>query len=339
MSDPASLTHTSIDSETLAQFCKASADELRVKVLRILHHDSFSVQELCAIFDLKQSAMSHHLKVLAGAQLVTTRREGNTIYYRRRVFPHDHTLASLQSALFGSIDQCLPDEQMIRGLADVERHREHSSRAFFVDNADRFREQQDLIARFEQYADSVEALLKAIPLSGTQHAIEIGPGEGLFLPALARLFSHVTALDTSMAMVHKAGQLVRQHQLTNVTLVNGDARQAAMQSLAADCVVINMVLHHVATPVELFQDVSRLLNPGGAVIVTDLCHHDQSWARDACGDVWLGFEPDDLGTWAAHAGLAEGQSSYLAQRNGFRIQIRHFNKKTDEQIHNTLLPS
>lgn len=39
--------------------------------------------ELAQIFDVGQSGMSHHLKVLAQAELVATRREGNAIFYRR----------------------------------------------------------------------------------------------------------------------------------------------------------------------------------------------------------------------------------------------------------------
>jgi ArsR family transcriptional regulator len=58
--------------------------------------------------------------------------------------------------------------------------------------------------------------------------------------------------------------------------------------------------------------------------VTDLCSHDQGWARDNCGDLWLGFEPADLTRWANDVGLTDITSVYLAQRNGFQIQVRLF---------------
>ena len=67
----------------LAQLCKGSGDPLRLAVLRALKTDSFGVLELCDIFAMKQPAMSHHLKVLAKSGAVTTRREGNSIFYRR----------------------------------------------------------------------------------------------------------------------------------------------------------------------------------------------------------------------------------------------------------------
>lgn len=54
--------------EALAALCKASGDALRLNVLRALANDSFGVLELAQIFDIGQSGMSHHLKVLAQAE-------------------------------------------------------------------------------------------------------------------------------------------------------------------------------------------------------------------------------------------------------------------------------
>jgi len=61
-------------------------------------------------------------------------------------------------------------------------------------------------------------------------------------------------------------------------------------------------------------------------VLTELCEHEQAWAREACGDVWLGFAPEQLSLWAAASGLREGRADYLALKNGFRIQIREFLK-------------
>ena len=66
-------------TDALAAFCKAIGDALRLDILRVLRNDSFGVLELAQIFAMRQSGMSHHLKVLANAGLVSTRREGNSI--------------------------------------------------------------------------------------------------------------------------------------------------------------------------------------------------------------------------------------------------------------------
>src|SRR5690606_15181370 len=64
----------------LAQASKAAGDPLRLHILQLLGQGAFGVLELCQVFDIKQSSLSHHLKVLAQAGLVSTQREGNSIF-------------------------------------------------------------------------------------------------------------------------------------------------------------------------------------------------------------------------------------------------------------------
>ena len=74
--------------------------------------------------------------------------------------------------------------------------------------------------------------------------------------------------------------------------------------------------------------ISARLSLAGVLILSDLCAHDQGWASAACGDLWLGFAPEDIASWAVDAGLSEGESMYLALRNGFRVQLRVFHQKS-----------
>src|SRR5690606_25140480 len=96
--------------DELAALCKAGGDALRLNVLRALSNDSFGVLELPQIFAIGQSGMSHHLKVLAQAGLVATRREGNAIF-DRRALPNGR----LHAALLDDIDDLpLPDDVQAR---------------------------------------------------------------------------------------------------------------------------------------------------------------------------------------------------------------------------------
>lgn len=314
------------DTEQLAALCKAAADPLRLSILRVLDRDSYGVLELAALFAMKQSGMSHHLKVLAGADLVVTRREGNSIFYRRSPIAHDDRLAPLKEALFEQVDNLPVSPQLHLAIDSVQRQRAENSRQFFSDNADKFREQQDLIASITHYGDGVAELLDGIALPSHDHAIEIGPGEGAFLQALSQRFKRVTAVDNSTAMLAQAQAFGAAHGLGNIDYVLGDTHAARATVQPAAVIVVNMVLHHTLTPSEIFKDLSALLVAGGALLVTDLCRHDQGWTRESCGDIWLGFEPDDLSQWATAAGLVSDQEQYLTLRNGFRVQIRHFLK-------------
>ncbi|MBK4988970.1 MULTISPECIES: ArsR/SmtB family transcription factor [Pseudomonas] len=316
--------------ETLAALCKASGDELRLNVLRALANDSFGVLELAQIFGIGQSGMSHHLKVLAQADLVATRREGNAIFYRRALPDSLRLGGRLHAALLDEVDDlALPADVQAR-IAQVQQRRAATSQDFFLRVEEKFRAQQDLIAGLPQYRESLLALLDKLHFQPGASALEVGPGDGGFLPDLARRFAQVTALDNSPTMLELARQVCQREGLGNVNLQLADALCAT--DVAADCVVLNMVLHHFSDPALALRQLAKRVKAGGSLLVTELCSHDQGWAREACGDLWLGFEQDDLARWAHAAGLAHADSLYVGLRNGFQIQVRHF-QRTAGDIH------
>lgn len=312
--------------ERIAALCKASADPLRLQILRVLERDSFTVSELCQLFAIRQPALSHHLKVLAGAGLVASRREGNSIFYRRQQPGQDAATQAMHQQLFGCLDQAPLDNELTDQLASVQASREATSMAFFHDNADKFREQQDLIASHWQYGDTIAQVLREARFTRRGSALEIGPGDGAFLPHLAAQFKEVIALDNAAAMLERARSRAADSGLGNIRFLHGDTRHPELAGLQVDGVVINMVLHHCARPDQIIADAASCLHPAGLLLITELCEHDQTWARDNCGDLWLGFAPETLTGWAARAGLEEHASIYLAQRNGFRLQVRLFGR-------------
>ena len=317
------------DTSDLAALLKAGGDPLRLEILRILQRDSYAVLELCRILDLRQSALSYQLKVLAKAGLATTRKEGNTVFYRRATAAGP--FKALIAELFATADRLPLRNRLLAGIAAVQSERIEASRDFFQRNASRFRHYQDLIASHRDYGDAIVGFLDDIMPASATNALEVGPGEGELLAVLSERFEQVTALELSAEMLQKSKATATEQALTNIQFFHGDTSAAVNEGLSADCITINMVLHHTSSPAEVLADLGRLLNPGGTLLVTDLCHHNQGWAREACGDLWMGFEPEELSEWAARAGLHEGQSEYLALRNGFKVQLRHFVKTGDER--------
>ncbi|MBF8778890.1 ArsR family transcriptional regulator [Pseudomonas fulva] len=318
-------------SDELTALCKAGGDPLRLNVLRALANDSFGVLELAQIFDIGQSGMSHHLKVLAQAELVATRREGNAIFYRRALPDTQRLGGRLHAALLDEVDGLSLAEDVQARIAQVQQRRAATSQDFFLRVEERFRAQQDLIAGLPQYRESLLALLDKLGFAEPATALEIGPGDGEFLPDLARRFNRVVALDNSPTMLELARQVCQREHLNNVELRLADALCASDEQ--ADCVVLNMVLHHFSDPAEALRRLALRLKAGGSLLVTELCSHDQGWAREACGDLWLGFEQEELAGWAVAAGLAPGDSLYVGLRNGFQIQVRHFQRPAGDIHH------
>ena len=60
---------------------KAIADPSRREILRLLRRGEMTAGDLAERFDMTKPTMSHHFAVLKEADLVTSRREGQTIWY------------------------------------------------------------------------------------------------------------------------------------------------------------------------------------------------------------------------------------------------------------------
>jgi DNA-binding transcriptional ArsR family regulator len=60
---------------------KALANERRLQLLCLLLNNELSVGELCSKLELSQSALSQHLAWLRRDELVSTRKEAQTVFY------------------------------------------------------------------------------------------------------------------------------------------------------------------------------------------------------------------------------------------------------------------
>jgi ArsR family transcriptional regulator, arsenate/arsenite/antimonite-responsive transcriptional repressor len=60
---------------------KAIADPTRREILRLLRRGEMTAGDLAERFDMTKPTMSHHFAVLKDADLLTSRREGQQIWY------------------------------------------------------------------------------------------------------------------------------------------------------------------------------------------------------------------------------------------------------------------
>jgi ArsR family transcriptional regulator, arsenate/arsenite/antimonite-responsive transcriptional repressor len=72
-----------LDAEGIATVAKALAEPLRVRILDVLRRSDVAVCqcELVALFGLKQSLLSHHMRKLVDAGLVDVARRHKWAYY------------------------------------------------------------------------------------------------------------------------------------------------------------------------------------------------------------------------------------------------------------------
>jgi ArsR family transcriptional regulator len=96
-----------------AEFFKALAHPIRIRVLEMLRRGERSVQELQTALDLDQSTVSQQLAILRAKRVVTARKEGTTVRYT----VHDArvgTLLDVARAIFNA--QLTGSQTMLRAL-------------------------------------------------------------------------------------------------------------------------------------------------------------------------------------------------------------------------------
>jgi len=65
-----------------SKFFKALADEIRLRILKLLEVREMCVCEVMVALGLTQPTASHHLGILENAGLVKDRKEGKWVFYR-----------------------------------------------------------------------------------------------------------------------------------------------------------------------------------------------------------------------------------------------------------------
>lgn len=96
-------------SEELVAFFKVLSDANRLKIIGLLAHQPYSVEELAALLGLKPSTVSHHLSKLSKVGLVSAKTES---YYN--VYQLDQkTLEEKSRSLFSQ-------DKMTASVADVD---------------------------------------------------------------------------------------------------------------------------------------------------------------------------------------------------------------------------
>ena len=67
--------------QDLGDLFKVFGDTTRIKIMYALYEDEMCVCAISELLQMTQSAISHQLKTLKDANLVSSRREGKAIYY------------------------------------------------------------------------------------------------------------------------------------------------------------------------------------------------------------------------------------------------------------------
>ena len=114
--------------------------------------------------------------------------------------------------------------------------------------------------------DWIVERLARLAAEGPRDALEIGPGSGVYVLHLARMFDRVTISDVHDAFLAAARALTANHR--NVTVVRDDIRRPALPAASFDVVLCTEVIEHVRESREALAGMRRLLRPGGVLLLS-----------------------------------------------------------------------
>ena len=280
------------------------SDPIRGRILLLLERRHLSVSELCQVLGLPQSTVSRHLKMLGEAGWIHGRREGTRRLYV--LFPDDleENAASLWSILRERIAELPESEEDNRRVVQVMAGRRSRSQEFFDRDApewDRVRE--DLFGeRFGLLA--LPGLLDPEWVVG-----DLGCGTGLMSEAVSPFVKQVHAVDDSEAMLLAAEK--RLGSRDNVRLHRAALESLPLRDHGLDAAIMILVLHHLPDPDAALAEVSRVLKPGGRILIVDMVPHERAEFEENMGHVWLGFPESAMVRRVEQAGFDRVRHSLL----------------------------
>jgi ArsR family transcriptional regulator len=275
----------------------ALADPTRCRMLRLLDGRELTVTELCAVLQLPQSTVSRHLKTLADAGWVTSRRDGTSRFYTMAVETAGEARPRIWELTRAELAGRASAAQDERRLAAVLARRSQTSRQFFASVAGQWDRLRDELFGAE-FAPA--ALLAWLPREWV--VADLGCGTGSMVALLAPHVRRVIGIDASQEMLAAAHD--RTAEFSNVELRPGALESLPLADASVDAALLTLVLHHVPSPAAAIAEAARVVKPGGRLLVIDMAPHDREEYRRQMGHVWLGFPPDQLERWLTGAGFS-----------------------------------
>jgi SAM-dependent methyltransferase len=117
-------------------------------------------------------------------------------------------------------------------------------------------------ARAEELEDAVRRFARP---RGDERALDVGCGAGALALALAPHVCDVVGVDPVEALL----ELARERAPANATFVEGDGMQLQFADASFDLVGTMRTLHHVQRPEQVLTELTRVVAPGGRVLVVD----------------------------------------------------------------------
>jgi len=156
---------------------------------------------------------------------------------------------------------------------------EESIRAEFTHQTDSFARN-----RIATAAETLGVVVDLVPEDRAANWLEVASGPAVISRALAAKVGRVRGVDLTPAMVEKAREEAAREGIDNAEFSVGDATALEFDDASFDGAVTRFSFHHIPAPQRVLEEMSRVVRPGGWVIVSDLLTDEdadaQAWHQE-----------------------------------------------------------
>jgi ArsR family transcriptional regulator len=274
--------------EHLLASLRAAAEPTRLRLLALAARGAFCVMEFTEILGQSQPRLSRHLKLLCDCGLLDRVREGANVWFALPT-GDDGALPRELVARLPSDDPVLEADRRQAARVLAERARV-ASESFRQKGAD-----WDEMRALDLPAQAVEdALLSLTPPAPDGRLLDIGTGTGRVLELLAPRVKQALGVDASKAMLALARARLSGPGFAHCAVRLADMYRLPLADRSFDIVVLQMVLHHAEDPAGAIREATRVLSPGGRLLVIDLAEHDRTDLTGKLAHRWPGFSDDAI---------------------------------------------
>jgi len=304
--------------ERISTALKTLGHPERLRILALLSRGELTVSELVQILGLSQPRVTQYISSLEAAGIIERLKEGSWVFSRIRRGNEAIT------SLVGTTLTALPENDPVlladrRRLDDVRAERAKVAQAFFADVAN---DKGQLGDEYLPRTDIETKMLSVVGEGPFEFMADLGTGTARILEVFSGRIKRGSGIDSSHEMLKVARHNLAKPELKHISVRQGDLHATPLETGVADLVSLHQVLHFLDEPREAIAEASRLLAPGGRLLIVDFDSHTREEFRVKYSHRRLGFKDSDIAGWMEDGDIALSKTLNLDSGDPARPDIK-----------------
>ena len=273
--------------DELLNIMRALADPTRLRIVLLIRQLELSVGEVVQILGQSQPRVSRHIRILDEAGIAERRKEGSWVFLR----PGPILTQGKLDALFAGADsnEARVVQRDLAKLEQVRNSRAEMAADYFAAHAGEWDSLRPLHVAESEVESAIARILHTAPLGAV---LDVGTGTGRMIELFSADAERFVALDNNTEMLRLARAKLAAMDAgssTKVDIMLGDFNALPLADGSFDTILFHQVLHYAQHPERVISEATRVLAPGGRLMIVDFAAHDREELRTVHAHARLGF--------------------------------------------------